>query len=446
MSGSGRFAARFIDIIATLPADCPARHFSGAEVDQKYRIVAVGLKDGFTRAQSAELLATLFKRPAHELSALTSGKRVTVKKALDLPAAIKYKAALERCGLLAEVAPDNLAARASTSSQPAGTPLPARELARLETCARHILATLKDEHGGDPAYDARSIGWLAADLNAGRHGYTAEQTRKIAKFYGAFLGKVLIEMFPGALPRWVGSEHGAAIEFRRSASGGPLLVVPAACIEQHIAHGEEQSIVTFLQQQRRLIDGVSAAPEATPEHSVLQLAGSAGHAPLDIAMPLAFCCNCGTTEDVAVLDVELSTRAKGDSALWLELPFCGACTATADRVRAGVVKTGLLTVGTFLLTGLPVILATRELRVLGFSTTVLVVPVFALATGAVLYLLDRARAPQTSRYQPVMLESFDHTPAGERHVGFGFSNPEYAAAFASANAQEISAGRIGSVY
>ncbi len=415
-------------------------------MEQKYRIVAVGLKDGFSRTQSAELLATLFKRPARELSALTGGKRVTVKKSLDLPAAIKYKAALERCGLLAEVAPDDLAARASTSSEPAGKALPARELARLDTCARHILTALRDEHGGEPAYDARSIGWVAADINAGRHGYTAEQTRKIAKFYGAFLGKVLIDMFLTALPRWVSSEHGAAIEFRRTAAGRPLLVVPAACVEQHIAHGEEQSIVTFLQQQRRLIEGAAPSQEQAPEHSVLQLSGTAGHAPLDIAMPLTMCCNCGTTEDVAVLDVELSTRIKGDSALWLELPFCGPCTATADRVRPGIVKTGLLTMGTFLLTGLPVILATRDLRVLGASTTVLVVPVFAVAVGAVLYMMDRARAPQTSRYQPVTLESFDHTAAGERHVGFCFSNLEYAAAFARLNAPEISAGRIGSVY
>lgn len=412
-------------------------------MEPKYRIVALGLKDGFSRAQSAELLAALFKRPPHELSALTSGKRMTVKKALELTAAVKYKAALERCGLLAEVATDNVASRANLASQPPSTSLPARELARLETCARHILATLKEEHGGKPGYDARSIAWIAADLNAGRHGYTPEQTRKIAKFYGAFLGKVLIEMFPSALPVWVSTEYGAAVELRRPAAGPPLLIVPAACVEQHIEHGEEQSIVTFLQQQRQLIDGIKVPYDTAPQYSVLHLSGTHGHNRLDIAMPLSMCCNCGTTEDVAVLDVELSTRSKGDAALWMELPFCGACTASADRVRPSSVRVGLLTLGTFLLTGLPLIFVTRDMRVLGWSTALVVVPLFAMAAGAVLYFLNQARAPQTSRYQPVMLESLEHTPDGERQVGFSFSNPAYADAFASANALEIAAGRIG---
>ncbi|QYF95243.1 hypothetical protein KY495_08855 [Massilia sp. PAMC28688] len=414
-------------------------------MEQTYRIVAVGLKDGFSRAHSADLLAALFKRPAHELSALTSGKRITVKKSLALPAAIKYKAALERCGLLAEVAPHSTA-RSRDAAAPAGAPLPARELARLETCARHILATLRDEHGGEPRYDARSVSRIAADIDAGRHGYTAEQARKIARFYGAFLGKVLIDLFPRALPTWVATEDGPAIAFRRTAGGGTVTVSPATRVAQHIAQGSALSIAGFLDEQRELLEGAPATADASPEYSILQLVGNDTLGSLDIAMPLAMCCNCGTREDVAVLDVELSTRLKGDSALWVELPFCGPCTATADRVRPGIVKTGLLTAGTFLLTGLPLILATSHIRILGLPTTVLVVPVFAVAVGAVLYLLDRATAPQTSRYQPVTLESFDHTAAGERHVGFCFSNTAYAHAFSLANAEEISSGRIATGY
>lgn len=407
-------------------------------MEQTYRIVAIGLKDGFTRAESAQLLAALFKRPAHEVTALTIGKRVIVKKSLQLPAAIKYKSALERCGLLAEVTPD------TPSDRSRSMPLSAREVARMDTCARHVLATLQAEHGKELGYDARSIACVATDLNGARLSYTPEQTRKIARFYGAFLGKVLLDMFPHAVPGWVSTSAGVAIEFRQTASGAARLAYPQARIEQHIAHGEAKSIVTWLQELRTDIEGIQG--QGKLEHSLLQLGSPDEPDRLDIAMPLSMCCNCATTNDVAVLDVKLAARSKGASALWMEMPFCGACTASADRVRPGIVKTGLLTAAAFLVTGLPVILLTDGMRIVGLPTTVLVVPAFAIAAGAVLYLLDKVRAPQTSRYQPVTLETFEHTQVAGRHVGFSFTNVEYAHAFAGLNAAEISAGRIATVY
>lgn len=408
-------------------------------MEQKYRIVAIGLKQGFTRDQSNGMLAALFKRPASELSALTSGKRVTVKKGLEFAAAAKYKSVLEGCGLLADVAPE----RGASPSRHALTPLPAGDVARIDICARHILATLHEDHGKAAGYDLTSVASIAADLDAGRHGYTSEQSRKISRFYGAFIGKVLADMYAHALPQWVSTADGVAIAFCKTADGQPVLAYPHAAVTDHIEHGDEKSVLAFVQAQRQRVDGEPA--ETRVDNSVLQLSALEDGDALDIAMPLGMCCNCGTPDDVAVLDVQLSTRTKGESALWMELPFCGACTATADRVRPGTVQTCVATMAAFLVTCIPLIWLTRELRVFGQTTTVLIVPAFALATGAVLYLLDKARSPQTSRYQPVTLESFDTTPAGGRHVGFAFSNADYAHAFAGANAQEISAGRIATV-
>lgn len=102
----------------------------------------------------------------------------------------------------------------------------------------------------------------------------------------------------------------------------------------------------------------------------------------------------------------------------------------------------MVAAGAFALTAMPAMLALSGVRVLGMPASLLVLPLFAVAAGGVLYWMHKPPAPQTSRYQPVTLDAFTHTIAGDRHVTFNFTNSEYALAFINLNKKEIAAGRI----
>jgi hypothetical protein len=85
-----------------------------------YRVVTRGLKEGFSNEHVADLLATLFKRTREEIQPMLDAKGVVVKKGLDLPAATRYRQALEQCGCLSSIEPEIAAGIAPRSAPDAG--------------------------------------------------------------------------------------------------------------------------------------------------------------------------------------------------------------------------------------------------------------------------------------------------------------------------------------
>lgn len=385
----------------------------GQALDQTYRIVARGLKQGYSPEQAAHLLAGLLKRSADEVKPLVGGRRITIKKKLSLADATKYQLALDRCGCVSEIEAEAGAAQPDSS---APKPIAPEERERMDAYARQIRDTLSKEFGAEAGYDMRSVEWLAKNLNAGRDKYTGELGVKVANLYGAFLGKVLIDTYADALPVWAKTPEGVGVHFRKPNGRSLEVVFPIARVFRHIEHGDEQSILSFMRAQQQFL-AIKPAPRAAagpqpafPDRALppakLQIDDTADGQPLTIVIPRAICCNCGTTKEIHSITSVLSKKAAAGTELTfiLELPFCVPCVPTADRVRPNAALAAL--------------------------------------TRAAVHLMNRGEPGQTSHYQPVTLNTLKESAAGIVQIGFTFTNPIYAKEFARANKLEIDKGRI----
>jgi hypothetical protein len=381
-------------------------------LDQIYRIVARGLKQGFSPEQAAALLAGLLKRSPDEVKPLLGGRRITVKKKLSLADATKYQVALDRCGCVSEIEAEADAAQPDSS---APKPIGPEERERMDAYARQIRDTLSKELGAEAGYDMRSVEWLAKNLNAGRHKYTGELATKVANLYGAFLGKVLIDTYADALPVWAKTPEGVGVHFRKPNGRSLEVVFPIARVARHIEHGDEQSILAFMRAQQQFLakraPEAAAAPQTVlPDRALapakLQIDDTADGQPLTVVIPRAICCNCGTSMEIHSITSVLSKRGAGGVELTfiVELPFCVPCVPTADRVRPNLA--------------------------------------LAVLTSAAVHLMNRSEPGQTSHYQPVILKTIKESAAGIVQIGFKFTNPIYEKEFARANKQEIAKGRI----
>jgi hypothetical protein len=372
-------------------------------LNKHYRIVARGLKDGYSAEQAAALLAGLLKRSADEVKPLLRGRSIVVKKRLSIEDATKYQTALERCGCVAEI-----------EDEPEPAPqkaLSADELERMNAYAKQILDTVSKELGSPAAYDMRAVEWLANNLSTKREKYTGELGNKVAKLYGAFLGTVLIETCADALPVWVRSREGVGIHFRKPNGRMMTVVFPGARVLKHIEHGEEYSILAFMRAQQRFLTEQPAkkpapvrknASDGTAPPTQLRIDDTVDGQPLTIVIPHTLCCNCGTSKQIHSIESVLSKQRYdgSDLSVIVELPFCVPCVPSADRVKPNLV----------------------------------------LAT--VMAVLHRPSAPQTSYYQPVSVSTLNDSPEGIATIGFGFSNPLYAKEFARANKEEFDKGRL----
>jgi hypothetical protein len=72
-------------------------------LEKTYRIVARGLKHGYSRDRAADLLAVLLKGSADQMKPLLNGRSAVVKSRLSFAGATKYQAALDRCGCVSEI-------------------------------------------------------------------------------------------------------------------------------------------------------------------------------------------------------------------------------------------------------------------------------------------------------------------------------------------------------
>jgi hypothetical protein len=89
-----------------------------SELDETYRIVALGLKEGVERETALSQLAALFKTGADKVAPMLTGERVSIKKGLDAQAAARYQQALDRAGLRTALMPEQAAAPAPAAPAP----------------------------------------------------------------------------------------------------------------------------------------------------------------------------------------------------------------------------------------------------------------------------------------------------------------------------------------
>ena len=86
---------------------------------------AAQLVDGFEEATVRDNIATLFKANDATLEKLFSGKPQLIKRGVDKPAAIKYKAALQKAGAVALVRVTPGTGGGEVAPEPAPAPVPA---------------------------------------------------------------------------------------------------------------------------------------------------------------------------------------------------------------------------------------------------------------------------------------------------------------------------------
>ncbi len=120
-------------------------------------------------------------------------------------------------------------------------PMDAESVARIESYAESILATLRK---GEPAagYDGNSVGRLARDLSANGAQYAPEQRVQIANMYGAFLGRAILTTYPQFSGRWVRWKGDVGIEFAHGNDQVSKILFPITKAFKHIENGEQDSI------------------------------------------------------------------------------------------------------------------------------------------------------------------------------------------------------------
>jgi hypothetical protein len=166
--------------------------------------------------------------------------------------------------------------------------------------------------------------------------------------------------------------------------------------------------------------------------------------------PADFCCNCGSTDGIRVIQQDSrQTHYLGAAGIEMmfrfPLPFCSTCAPTATRRRATplhrLLVFGLMYFaffGVLLLAGI----ALDSQRLLEHAAWLSAV--FALMLCVLWYSSRRPATGQTSYYQPVWIgryrQPFLSVP--RRGIALVFSSPAYARVFEAANASAIASGQL----
>ncbi len=88
--------------------------------EQRFQILVNGkLAEGFNKEQAEQNMATLFKVTIAKIEPMFSGRKLVIKKELNKETALKYKAAINRAGMLAAISPMEATAEALESEKKA---------------------------------------------------------------------------------------------------------------------------------------------------------------------------------------------------------------------------------------------------------------------------------------------------------------------------------------
>jgi hypothetical protein len=169
---------------------------------------------------------------------------------------------------------------------------------------------------------------------------------------------------------------------------------------------------------------------------------------LSFNAPSRACCNCGSPQDLQLLDTKLKhTRfmllGGSETTLTMALPFCTACKASAKRFRQGYFSRALVALIVFwVLLGMMMVFSEHLPRIAQDNLLSTAALASAVLT-TLFYVSRRAHPPATSYYQPVFLRKLKQTFLGEiQVVTLAFTNPVYADQFAQMNASFCGSGAL----
>ncbi len=168
-----------------------------------------------------------------------------------------------------------------------------------------------------------------------------------------------------------------------------------------------------------------------------------------LVAPMASCCNCQATSQLRPVPTDLRRMpmlglAGTEIRIELPFPYCETCAVTARRRRPTAIGVIAMSCLLAIAAGLGWLLLGPEVS--DDATAFVVAPGIVLVSlGLVLafYRLRRKSSNQTSYYQPVILKKTGHRwPADITGLELGFTNRAYASAFATANEQAVSSGKL----
>jgi hypothetical protein len=144
--------------------------------------------------------------------------------------------------------------------------------------------------------------------------------------------------------------------------------------------------------------------------------------PFIVYTPQNFCCNCGTEHDVSCIETYFyqnfvfSTRFEKDKAISLTLPYCPLCSDSVGRYPMSAPLKWLVAFCVWF-GGLFLMFALFNVNQLNLFLRLLVLIVPIVPAVFAFRFLERARAPQTSAYTPVIIKEFSRNPNAIRDEG-----------------------------
>ena len=168
-----------------------------------------------------------------------------------------------------------------------------------------------------------------------------------------------------------------------------------------------------------------------------------------LVAPMACCCNCGSSSELNPLPTDLRRMplmglAGTEIKVELPFPYCQGCAATARRRRPTALGVIAVTCLLSIVLGMGLLFLGPQLSE-DVMTLVVAPAVVLVSLGLVLAFYGfRKKSPgQTSYYQPVRLKNTGHRwPADITGLELGFTNPKFAAVFATANQQAVASGLL----
>ena len=171
--------------------------------------------------------------------------------------------------------------------------------------------------------------------------------------------------------------------------------------------------------------------------------------------PATFCCNCGDTNCTPEIQDTRVTRGFGlggvNTTFHLAVPICEACRKTLRRRPSGLLLRLLVFAGTaiVILGGLIFSAKTSTMPTWITENLFYIGGALALVLVVLFYRLRRAKAPQTSYYQPVRIKDVRLMFAeGAGRIAFmklAFTNQDYLNVFSTANRDAIKAKNLAAV-
>ncbi|MET3107531.1 hypothetical protein AAKU67_002026 [Oxalobacteraceae bacterium GrIS 2.11] len=200
--------------------------------------------------------------------------------------------------------------------------------------------------------------------------------------------------------------------------------------------------------------------------------------PFIVHSPQSFCCNCGEQSRVKTIGTDFvkhllfSTRFEDEKVITLALPYCPVCAQSVGKYPMSSGLKGLLVFCVWFAA-----FFTLALKNVGNHSVLIRLMIFVLPfipAAGLNFWMGRPKAPQTSKYTPVIIKEYSRNPNSVRNEGramliisaiaaglgaifkrvsqhdpdqikrftMKFSNPAYAKAFKKCNKNFIKEGLI----